>query len=327
MNIRKAIARFCMLATAGTFLVSGSLTAQAAETYPDKPITLIVPYAPGGSTDILGRLIGDRLSRHFDQNVIIENRAGADGTLGVVQTRRQKPDGYNLTMLPLTVLRQPHLIDVAYDPIEDITWISSMTNYNYAIAVPWDSPWETIEDLITAVRENPGKYDYAGSSPYSSNNLAMVEFAREADLDWQYIAFKGDIDGLNALMGNHVDIVSSTVTSLMPFVESERLRPLVVAGPQRSPDLPDVPTLKEKGYEVGLTSPLGLGGPANMDPEVVAIIDGAIQEALEDPAFIEQAQKQGWTELLYMNHEDYSKWAAETFENEKSIIERLSDQQ
>src|SRR5690625_856307 len=326
MNIRKAIARFCILA-AGAFSISGGLAVQAANNYPEKPITIIVPYAPGGSLPILGRLIGDRLSRHFDHNVIIENRAGADGTLGVVQTRRQKPDGYSLTMLPLTVLRQPHLIDVAYDPIEDITWISSMTNYNYAIAVPWDSPWETMEDLITAVKENPGKYNYAGSSPYSSNNLAMVELAREADLDWQYIAFKGDIDGLNALLGNHVDLISSTVTSLMPFVEDKRLRPLAVAGPQRSPDLPDIPTLKELGFNVGLASPLGLGGPANMVPEVIAILDGAIQEALEDPAFIEQAQNQGWTELLYMNHEDYSKWAAETFENEKSIIERLSAQQ
>lgn len=326
MNIRKMVSHACMLA-AGALLITGTLTAQAADKFPEKPITLIVPYAPGGSTDILGRLISDRLSKHFEQSVVVENRSGADGTLGVVHTRRQKPDGYNLTMLPLTVLRQPHLIDVSYDPIEDITWISSMANYNYAIAVPWDSPRENIDDLIAAVKENPGKYNYAGSSPYSSNNLAMVEFARKADLDWQYIAFKGDIDGINALLGNHVDIISSTVTSLMPFVEDKRLRPLAVAGPQRSPDLPDVPTLKEQGYEVALTSPLGLGGPAGMDPEVVAILDEAIKEALEDPDFIETAQKQGWTELLYMSHEDYSNWAAETFENEKSIIERLSAQQ
>src|SRR5690625_7850507 len=122
MNIRKAIARFCILA-AGAFSISGGLAVQAANNYPEKPITIIVPYAPGGSTDSFGRLIGDRLSRHFDQNVIIENRAVADGTLGVEETRRQYPDGYTLNMMPFTALRLPHQIDVAYDPCEAFTFI------------------------------------------------------------------------------------------------------------------------------------------------------------------------------------------------------------
>lgn len=326
MQIRKAISRTVAFAI-GAFLISGSLNSAVANNYPDKPITLVVPYAAGGGTDILGRLIGDRLSKHFDQTVIIENRSGADGTLGVVHVHRQKPDGYSLTFLPLTVLRQPHLIDVSYDPIEDITWVAAMANYSHVVGVPWDSPWETIDDLIEAVKADPGKYNYAGSTPYSSNNIAMVELAREADIDWQYIAFKGDIDGVNALLGNHVDIVSSTVTTLVPFVEDKRIRPLAVTGMQRAPDLPDVPTLKEQGFDIALASPLGIGGPADMDPEVVAALDKAVKEALEDPSFVETAQNQGWTELIYMGHEDYTKWATETFSNEKSIIERLSAEQ
>lgn len=328
MNFSVALTRKAWVANlwicAATVAIGGIAQAQpaAATTYPQKPITLIVPYAAGGNTDAMARALGEHMTRRLGQPIIIEQKPGAAGTLGVTQMVRTKPDGYSLTLVPLSVFRQPYLTKVMYQPLKDITYISSVMNYTYAVAVPYDAKWKTIQDLVAYAKAEPGKLSYAGSAQYSSNHLAMTELARVAGLKWTFIPFKGDADAINALMGGHVDFISATST-ILPFVESKKMRVLAVAGADVSPDFPGVPTLKQSGYPVEMASPLGIGGPAGMAPEIVAKLDATVREVMKDPEFIKQARFLG-VELAYRDHKAYTAWAHQTYAAEKTIIGRLA---
>lgn len=306
------------VAMAGVF--AGSVN--AADTYPSRPITLTVPYGAGGSTDSLARSFAERLGSKLGVSVIVDYKAGAGGTLGAAHVKNQAPDGYSLTLLPLSVLRQPYLVKVNYEPLKDLTWISAVANYSYVVAVPESSTWQTINELVDDVKANPGKFNYAASAQYSSNHLAMAELGRVADLDWTFIPYKGDAEAITSLLGSNVDIISATST-ILPFVKDKKVRPLAVAGSQRSPDFEGVPTLKESGYDVEMASPLGVGGPANMPVEVVNKLESAIAAVMADPVFLEKARFLGF-ELAHKNHKDYTAWAEQTYANEKTIIGRLA---
>lgn len=319
----KTFFRLATAMTLGLGLQIGAL-AQDVASYPNKPINLIVPYGAGGGTDAFARVLSEHIAKKLGQPLIIENKPGAAATLGVLQMTRAKPDGYNLTMVPLSVFRQPYLNKVQYDPIKDVSYIANVMNYTYAIAVPYDAPWKNIAELVKHVKSTPGKISYAGSSQYSSNHLAMTELARVASLEWSFIPYKGDAEAINALLGSHVDVISVTST-ILPFVESKKVRVLAVAGAERSPDFPNVPTLKESGYPVEMESPLGIAGPAGLPQEIIEKIDGAIRDVMKSPEFIQKARALG-IELNYRDSQTYTAWAKETFAREKTIISRLANQ-
>jgi tripartite-type tricarboxylate transporter receptor subunit TctC len=309
-------------ALAGIALAAGSM-AYAQADYPTRPITLIVPYGAGGGTSNMARALGDQLAKRLGQPVVLDYKPGAGGTLGVVHTKRAKADGYTLTLVPLSVFRQPYLSPVQYDPLQDVSYISTFMNYSYAIGVPASSPWKTIDDLVKGVKAAPDKFSYAGSAQYSSNHLAMVELGRVAGLNWTFVPFKGDADAITALLGNHVNIISATST-IKPFAADGKVRILAVAGDARSPDYPGVPTLKEAGYNVSMNSPLGVGGPPGLPKAIVDKLDAAIKDSMSDPEFINQARFLS-IDLSYRNAADYTAWAKETYANEKSIIGRLAE--
>ena len=304
--------------------LTASTAAQTASPYPSKPISLIVPYGAGGSTDALARALTDRMGKKLGQPFIVESKPGAAGTLGVTQMVRTRPDGYSLTLVPLSVFRQPYLTKVQYDPLKDLSYIATVMNYTYAIAVPYSAPWKSIQELVADARKSPDKYSYAGSAQYSSNHLAMTELARAAQLQWTFVPYKGDAEAINALLGGHVDIISATST-ILPFVESKKARVLAVAGAERSPDFPGVPTLKEACYPVEMASPLGIAGPAGLPRDIVDKLDSTVREVMQDPDFIQQARMLG-VELNYRGSKAYTAWAADTYAKEKTIITRLAGQ-
>lgn len=294
----------------------------AQDAYPSRPITLIVPNTAGGSTDLLGRALAEGLSRVLKQTVVVENKPGGNGTMGVLQMKRSQPDGYALTMVPLGAFRQPYLQTVAYHPLKDLSFISTIANYSYAIAVRPDSKWKTIQDLVNDAKAQPDSINYGTSAMFSTNHLLMVELGREAGARWTHVPHKGDSEALAALLGGHIQAVSSTST-VLPYAQSGKVRVLATGGETRSKDFPDVPTLKEAGYPVALASPLGIGGPAGLPPAIVVKLDEAIASVLKDPAFIAQAEKIG-IELQYRNHQQYAQYAERAFAQEKSIIGRLA---
>jgi len=301
---------------------AAALPAFAQDAWPSRAVTLIVPYAAGGSTDQLGRALAEGLTRELKQPVVVDNKPGANGTMGVLQMKRSQPDGYTLTMVPLSVFRQPYLQTVAYQPLKDLSYIATVANYSYAIAVRQDAKWKTIQELVNDAKARPDTISYGTSALYSTNHLVMAELGRAAGVSWTHVPFKGDSEALTAVMGGHVQVVSSTST-VLPFAQSGKMRVLATGGETRPKDFPDVPTLKEAGYPVAMASPLGIGGPANLPMAIVQKLDSAIARVLKDPGFIAQTGKLG-IELYYRDHQTYSQYAQQAFAQDKSIIGRLA---
>jgi tripartite-type tricarboxylate transporter receptor subunit TctC len=294
--------------------------ASAQVDYPVRPITLIVPFPAGGSTDVLVRALARELQERLGQTVVLEFKPGASGILGAAQMVGAKPDGYTLTMLPISAIRQYILGKVQYDPFADLTYIASVANYPLVIAVPTAAPWKTMRELVSDVKANPGKFSFAGGTPYSNNHLTLVELGRREGLDWTYVPFKGDADAIIAVLGGHVHLFSVS-SPIVQHIEAGKLRALAVGGLEPLPDYPGVPTLKDAGFDIQMVSPLGVAGPANLPAGIVDKLDRAIRDALEDPEFLRQVP-QGM-QVAYRDHEAYASWARKTYEDEKVLIDRL----
>jgi len=296
--------------------------AQAETNFPTKPITLIVPWPAGGSTDRHLRALAQEASKELGQPVVVENRPGAGGTLGPsTMALSAKPDGYTITQYPLGLLRMPHMQKTNYHPIDDFTFIVGLSGYTFGFTVRADSPFKTFDDYIEAARQKPNTIDYGSTGIGSSPHLLLEEIAINADVKLVHIPFKGNADMQQALLGGHI-MAQSDATGWDQFVDSGRMRLLVTFGEERTKRWPDVPTAKELGYGAVSSSPYGLAGPKGMDPAVVKKLHDAFEKALYSQQSME-IMKQLNQEPNYRNSEDYRQWAMETFEKDKALIEHL----
>jgi tripartite-type tricarboxylate transporter receptor subunit TctC len=310
----KTIARIAALA------FSMAAAAAYAQSYPTRPITLIVPWPAGGSTDTHLRKLGEIASKHLGQPVIIENRPGAGGMLGPAgMAANARPDGYTLSQLTVAAFRQPHMQKVDYDPLKDFTYIIGVSGYTFGIVVKNDSPFKTFDDFVAYAKANPGKLSYSSTGTGTSPHLLPEELAHKAGLQLLHVPYKGNADSTQALMGGHV-MAQSDATGWGKFVDQGAFRLLVTFGEQRTRW--GAPTAKELGYDIVSYSPYGIVGPKGMDPKVVRIIHDAFKKASEDPEnqkVLQQLDQVYW----YKSPEDYAKWAAETWVSERATIERL----
>jgi tripartite-type tricarboxylate transporter receptor subunit TctC len=312
--------RSLLVASAALPALPGFARAQGA--YPNRPITLVVPWPAGGSTDRHLRMLAEIAGKHLGQNIIIENKPGAGGTLGpstVAQTA--KPDGYTITQYPLGLLRIPHMQKVAWHPINDFTHIIGVSGYTFGFTVRADSPYKTFNDYIEAARKNPGKLDYGSTGIGSSPHLLMEEVAGNAKVQLTHVPFKGNADLQQALLGGHVQ-AQSDATGWDKFVDGGQMRLLVTFGEQRTKRWPDVPTAKDLGYGVVSSSPYGIAGPKGMEPAVVKTLHDAFRKAMDDPKHLEVLAQLN-QEVWYRSGDDYAAWARETFARDKALIERL----
>ncbi|HLU79953.1 MAG TPA: tripartite tricarboxylate transporter substrate binding protein [Burkholderiaceae bacterium] len=295
---------------------------QAQDDFPTKPITLIVPWPAGGSTDRHLRALAQEASKELGQPVIVENRPGAGGTLGPsTMALSAKPDGYTISQYPLGLLRMPHMNKTSYHPIDDFTFILGLSGYTFGFTVRSDSPYQTFNEYIEAAREKPGTIDYGSTGVGSSPHLLMEEIAINAGVNLVHIPFKGNADMQQALLGGHV-MAQSDATGWDQFVDSGRMRLLVTFGEQRTKRWPDVPTAQELGYKVVSSSPYGLAGPKGMDPAVVKKLHDAFKKALyseQSMTIMEQLNQ----EPNYRDSSEYRQWAQETFAKDKALIEHL----
>ncbi len=310
----------CAMACAVGMLVAPG--AQAETDFPTKPITLIVPWPAGGSTDRHLRALAQEASKELGQPVVVENRPGAGGTLGPsTMALSAKPDGYTITQYPLGLLRMPHMQKTNYHPIDDFTFIIGLSGYTFGFTVRADSPFKTFDDYIEAARQKPNTIDYGSTGIGSSPHLLLEEIAINADVKLVHIPFKGNADMQQALLGGHI-MAQSDATGWDQFVDSGRMRLLVTFGEERTKRWPDVPTAKELGYGAVSSSPYGLAGPKGMDPAVVKKLHDAFEKALYSQQSMD-IMKQLNQEPNYRNSEDYRQWAMETFEKDKALIEHL----
>ena len=307
-------------AAAAAALPAGALRAQGA--FPNRPITMIVPWPAGGSTDRHLRTLAEIAGKHLGQNVVVENKPGAGGTLGPsTMALTAKPDGYTIAQYPMGMLRIPHMQKVPWHPLNDFTHIIGVSGYTFGFTVKADSPYKTFNDYIEAARKNPGKVDYGSTGIGTSPHLLMEELAANAKVQLTHVPFKGNADLQQALLGGHVQ-AQSDATGWDKFVDSGQMRLLVTFGEQRTKRWPDVPTAKDLGYGVVSSSPYGLVGPKGMEPAVVKTLHDAFKKAMDDPKHMEVLAQLN-QEVWYRNGEDYAAWSRETYARDKALIDRL----
>ena len=317
-TLRRAALALTALAVASPALIGTA----AAQTYPNRAVTLIVPWPAGGSTDRHLRALADVASKHLGQNVIVINQPGGGGTNGPGSMGlNAKPDGYTIAQYPMGMLRIPHMQKTAWHPINDFSHIIGVTGYTFGFVVRSDSPYKTFKDFVEAARKQPGKIDYGSTGTGTSPHLLMDEVSQAAKVELNHVPFKGNADLMQALLGGHL-MSASDATGWDKFVDSGQMRLLVTFGDQRVKRWPDVPTAKELGYNVVANSPYGLVGPKGMDPAIIKTLHDAFKKAMDEPKHLEVLEQLNQP-LWYKNSADYAAWARETLVKEKVLIERL----
>jgi tripartite-type tricarboxylate transporter receptor subunit TctC len=316
-----AVLRMTM-AMAALLLVSSGLSAQS---FPEQPITLICPWPAGGPSDAVFRVLGEGMSKHLGQRVIIDNKPGASGTLGAAQLARARPDGYTIAQMPISVLRLPHIQKVTYDPLTDFTWIAGVSGFTFGVVVRADAPWKTWQEFIAYAKANPEKVTYATPGIGTALHITMDDIGRREGIAWVHVPYKGTAETIQGLLGGHVTALADS-TGWAELVDSGKLRLLVSWGAERTRHWPEVPTLKELGYGMVVNSPYGIAGPKGMDPKVVAVLNDAVKKAMDEPAYA-KALAQFDQERWYLGPDEYSRWARETYLSDKFVMERFGTKQ
>ncbi len=315
----KALATSALTALA---LVTASATNVWAQDYPNKPITLIVPWNAGGSTDIYFRALGEVVGKELGQAVVIDNKTGGTGTLGPVNMAlTAKPDGYTLSQIPVTVMRLPLMQKRNWDALKDFTYVVHLTGYTFGVTTKSDSKFKVWKDVVEYAKANPGKVTYSTTGPGGSLHIGMEQIAAREGIKFTMVPFKGGTETNAAVLGGHVDLQAES-TVWAPLVASGDLRLLNVWTAERNRRWPDVPTLKEQGYPFVFDSPFGIAGPKGMDPAVVAKLDQAFKKALADPKVKDIMEKFDFTER-YMGPADYTKYVAEIVASEAAALDKL----
>lgn len=317
---RRDILKFGAAGTALS-LTQRSALGQGAAGFPSKPITLLMGWPPGSGPDVWHRSLADVMSKKLGQPVVVENKAGASGTLAPAALVTAKPDGYTIAHMPITVLRLPVMQKVAFDPLKDFTWIVHMSGFQFVTMVRADSPIKTMKELIEFARVNPGKVTYGSPGSGTSLHIGMELIAKHAGVKFTHVPFKGTIESVTNLEGGHVMAVAGG-SEAYPLIQAGKIRALAVWTEKRLPGLPDVPTLKEVGLPFVFNSPYGMAGPKGMDPAIVKVLHDAIKVAMEDPKTIEVRNKFNMVDA-YMETAAYAKFQLELFAKEKQYLTDL----
>jgi len=266
------------------------------QAYPNKPIRLIIPFAPGGSTDIIGRIMSAKLSPILGQPVVVDNKAGAGGSIGAAEIAKAVPDGYTIGMGSVSTMGTNI---VAYknnklDPVTQFTHITNLASVPGIIVVNKNFPYKDYKSFVAALKASPGKYSYASSGAGGVGHLAMELFLVETGTDAQHIAYKGAGPAVTDVLAGNVPIMWDNLSSSLPQIKAGNFIPIGLAFPKRIPQLPNVPTFKEVGLEpVNRMAYYGIYGPKGLPKEVVDKVNAGVKKALEDPAVKKRIEDTG----------------------------------
>lgn len=309
--IRVALAA-CLLAVAGPL---------AAQGYPNKAVRVIISFPPGSSTDIVGRVLTQKLSELWGQPVVAENRGGAGGTIGAAQMVKSAPDGYTLLIDSSAHAVSPAIYaSLPYDTIKDFTDIAPIAGQPNVLVVPVSSSPKSVADLIAAAKADPGKINFASAGVGSGTHLNLEKFLLVTNTKVTHIPYKGTQEVITDLLGNRVDYYFAPISAALSNIKDGKLRALAVSSAKRSSSLPDVPTIAESGVPgFEFTLWFALWGPAGMPADIVNKISADVNRALADPAVKERLSKLG-NDTMHMTPPEFSQFVKREIDDYGRVI-------
>src|SRR5947199_5639104 len=313
-----AVAVFAMFAAAAQ---------PAAAEFPTRPIKLVVPYAAGGPTDVLGRLVGEFLGRDLKQPVIIENKAGAQGAIGAEAVARSEPDGYTLfvTAASIIVLNPMLYSKLPYDPARDFRMLALVTDLPVVMEINPSVPAKTVTEFVAYAKQNPGKVNFGSAGTGGTIHLAGEMFKQMAGVDMVHVAYKGAGPALTDLLSGNIQLMFDTLGTALPPVKGGLLRPLAVSSVKRIPDLPDVPTMAESGYpDYGVSVRHGVSAPAKPPSDVAQNLTASLNKALLDDTFRASLDKVGFPPLRPKSQAEIDKFVVTDRARWAGVIKALN---
>lgn len=291
--------------------------------YPEKPVTLVVPFPPGGSTDNIARVLAQKMQESIGGTFVVDNKAGATGTIGAAFVKRAPADGYTLFVSSLgPFVIAPHLIKgVQYDALKDFDPITVAVQAPNLLVVPANSPYKNVADLLAGLKKTPGKVSFASSGNGSSDHLSAELLWQQTGTSGLHIPYKGGGPAINDLLGGQVDAAFVNINSIIQHVRSGKVRALAISSDKRSPLLADLPTLQEQGVKgAEVQSWQAVAAPKGLPADVKSKLHGAIVSALNDPAIKEKLLAQGF-EIVANTPEQFARFQATEFARWKQLIE------
>lgn len=290
--------------------------------YPNRPIIFVCPWPAGSISDTTMRVLAQQASAHLGQPIVVENRAGASGMLGVKAMTQAKPDGYTIGQIPQSITRFSQVGNVKIDALNDVTYIARAAGLAFGLVVRADSPHKDLAALLAYAKANPGKLTYGSPGIGNQTHIGMEALLQKLGIEMTHVPFKGGNEATQALLGGHVDLVADSST-WAPFVLGGRLRLLATWGEKRLKRFPNTPTLKELGYDVTMTAPGGIGAPANLPAPIATKLREAFRKAVLSGEFQSVLDKYDMA-VMYQDAPDYRRSIEQSYREETVLIEKLN---